>query len=321
MLCCLERHRRGRTLAPINRREFLIAGASAAVPLAAWRRRRDPRFPRPGSSTFPAQNPSPGTSGATEAPARSATPDGWTAKLQARIDALPDGGGTVAIEAGAFELDAPVLLTRDQITIVGTGQGATTLLWSGDVRRFASDDPGQVRRQTTIRILRSRTGASTARPAGSSWETSTTRSSTGVASRRSGRAAWASSSEAREARTSTRCAPVGVDCSTEGSTGVRWSAGDAQPNANRVFDTTVSGRGGTTGFDIGAGDTALLMGCAAEGGDQVLVIRTSFAQVIGCRFELGKVIVEGTGNRFVGNSYADTVGFEDRGSRTSRIGE
>ena len=112
-----------------------------------------------------------------------------------------------------------------------------------------------------------------------------------------------------------------VDCSTEGSTGVRWSAGDAQPNANRVFDTTVSGRGGTTGFDIGAGDTALLMGCAAEGGDQVLVIRTSFAQVIGCRFELGKVIVEGTGNRFVGNSYADTVGFEDRGSRTSRIGE
>ena len=63
MLCFTRRDGRRRTLAPINRREFLIAGASAAAPLAAWAIVETARTPRPWTSALPAANPTPSNPG------------------------------------------------------------------------------------------------------------------------------------------------------------------------------------------------------------------------------------------------------------------
>jgi hypothetical protein len=311
----------------MNRREFLIAGVSAGVPLSAWA--ASALLAPPAAPVIPPPTGEPATSGApatasptpTEEPTSEPAPVGDGRRIQADIDALPEGGGEVVVGPGLFVLAEPLRLARDKITLRGTGPGATLLEWVGPGAAIQNADPGVIRRQVTIRDLaitnRGVDGSAGGIALEHCYDTLVDRcrveaiGSAGVGVEFIG----TGSTYFNTLRSSW------LDCSSPGSTGIRWSRRTAEPNANRVIDTTVSGRSGTIGFDILAGDTALVMGSAAEGGDILLRAAGAHGQVIGCRFELGPVVVTGDRNRFVGNSYADTSPFDDRGRGTIRVGE
>lgn len=55
------------------------------------------------------------------------------AELQAIIDSAP-AGETILMGAGTFEFDQTVVINRDDITVMGTGSGATTIELSGNAR-------------------------------------------------------------------------------------------------------------------------------------------------------------------------------------------
>lgn len=53
-----------------------------------------------------------------------------TLDIQAAIDGLPDGGGTISLPPGVYDLTEPIRL-RPGIRLVGAGQGATVLRFHG----------------------------------------------------------------------------------------------------------------------------------------------------------------------------------------------
>ncbi len=65
------------------------------------------------------------------------------AELQAIIDSAP-AGETILMGAGTFEFDQTVVINRDDITVMGTGSGATTIEITGNVRAGGAFQVGGV---------------------------------------------------------------------------------------------------------------------------------------------------------------------------------
>jgi hypothetical protein len=240
--------------------------------------------------------------------------------IQGRIDDVAARGGLVRLPAGRFLLDTPLLVHGAGLTIEGEGPGATVLAWKGDGAAIRNANPAEIVRHLTIRGLTISNGEAPGTAGGIELENlydslvdrcrfeQIGAQGVGVAFIGSGstyyntiRSSW-------------------FNCSAAGSTGIRWESRSSDPNANRVIDCTISGRVGSTGMDIMGGDTALVLGCAIEGGE-LIRLSASYAQLIGNRFEGGPIVVTGNHNKLVANSYADTSPFVNRGSGNVRLGE
>ena len=65
------------------------------------------------------------------------------AELQAIIDSAP-AGETILMGAGTFEFDQTVVINRDDITVMGTGSGATTIDLVGNARAGGAFQVGGV---------------------------------------------------------------------------------------------------------------------------------------------------------------------------------
>jgi Ca2+-binding RTX toxin-like protein len=65
------------------------------------------------------------------------------AGLQALIDSAP-AGETIVLGAGTFEFDQTVVINRDDITVMGTGSGATTIELTGNARAGGAFQVGGV---------------------------------------------------------------------------------------------------------------------------------------------------------------------------------
>jgi len=310
----------------MKRRDFLVAAASAGVTAAGIdlgrRLGTETAAPSTDPSAAPSSTPS-APSSSTSAPAESAvaaSPDpAATAELQARIDALAETGGTVVIARGIHALAAPLRIPGSFITLQGDGMGATVLDWRGPGAAIVNSDRSRRRDGLTVRDL--------------SIDNNEAPEAGGIVLdqmqhvliERCRFQAIGSGAAAIEFRGSSATyyntvRSSWVNCSLAGSTGIRWTANDGQPNANRVIDTILSGGPGSTLLDIAAGDTALILGCGVEGG-HLLSLAASFCQVIGTRFESGLIEISGNYNQLVGNSYANSVELVDRGLGNILIGE
>ena len=64
-------------------------------------------------------------------------------ELQAIVDSAP-AGETILLGAGTFEFDQTVVINRDDITVMGTGSGATTIDLVGNARAGGAFQVGGV---------------------------------------------------------------------------------------------------------------------------------------------------------------------------------
>ena len=307
----------------MKRRDFLIAtgtagiaGAAAGLGLARVIEVPDETATStPGAKMASPQvvgTPFEGDGLASSDPAR-------TAEIQGRIDAISRTGGTVRIAAGTHRLFAPLRISGSFITLQGEGMGATIIDWRGPGAAILNSDAGARRDGVTVRDL--------------SIDTHHVADASGIVLEHfqhaliercrlqgvgeRGVGVEFRGSEATYYNTVRGC---WFNVSGDGGVGVRWSGGGGEPNGNRLIDTTLSGTPRTTLIDVAAGDTALILGCGAEGGN-LLRLAGSSCQVIGTRFEGGPIRIDGNFNQFVGNSYAQSVEIVDRGQGNVSSGE
>lgn len=311
----------------MKRRDFLKAAGSAGVVGAAagfgLARLTEPQPPAPSPS--PTIDPAP--SGATPRPPATpsrplASPTGPIVggdEVQALLDSLADTGGIVRISAGSHELVAPLRIVGSFTTVQGEGMGATVLHWRGPGAAIVNGDPARRLDGVTIRDL--------------SIDNHNTADSSGILlehfqhalverCRLQGIGLRGVGVEFRGSPATFYNSVRGcwINCSGDGATGIRWTQNGGEPNANRVVDTILSGGPGRTLFDVAGGDTALILGCGAEGG-RLLELAASYCQIIGTRFEGGPIRISGNFNQRIGNSYASSVEVVDSGQGNVTSGE
>ena len=241
--------------------------------------------------------------------------------VQQALDAIVANGfgGELTLPPGAYNFEAPVFIGGNNLTIEGKGLNATTLNYRGEGALFRNSDTTQIRRRFTMRDLRiDNGGVGTA--GGIRFENfydslvercqfENPGASGGLAIEFYGTGSTYLNS----------CFKCYFNLTVAGGKGLKWTAGAAHPNSERILDcyfNCVSGAIALDMTDLSSTANHIISNEFNLAGGTPIVIGGSHTSYIGNQHDgtASTISVSGNYNRFASNTNAGVMTWSDTGT-------